>query len=29
MAETPRRLSLDVFRGLTIAAMVIVDNPGN
>lgn len=30
MADAPRRrLSLDVFRGLTIAAMVIVDNPGN
>lgn len=30
MADVPRRrLSLDVFRGLTIAAMVIVDNPGN
>ena len=28
--ETPARLvSLDVFRGATIAAMVLVNNPGN
>src|SRR6266404_5750294 len=25
---TPRLLSLDVFRGLTIAAMLLVNNPG-
>lgn len=25
----PRRVSIDVFRGLTIAAMVIVNNPGD
>lgn len=32
MTETPvpnRLMSLDVFRGLTVAAMVIVDNPGD
>ena len=29
MAETPQRLiSLDVFRGMTIAGMVLVNNPG-
>src|ERR671912_1855600 len=28
MARAPRLLSLDVFRGLTVAAMVIVNNPG-
>jgi predicted acyltransferase len=27
--ETARRVSIDVFRGLTIAAMVIVNNPGD
>src|SRR5688572_9406201 len=28
MERTPRLLSLDVFRGLTVAAMVVVNNPG-
>ena len=28
MARAPRLLSLDVFRGITVAAMVIVNNPG-
>jgi predicted acyltransferase len=28
MARAPRLLSLDVFRGLTVAAMVLVNNPG-
>lgn len=28
MAQTPRLLSLDVFRGLTVAGMVVVNNPG-
>jgi predicted acyltransferase len=28
MARPPRLLSLDVFRGLTVAAMVVVNNPG-
>jgi predicted acyltransferase len=28
-ASAPRLLSLDVFRGFTIAAMVLVNNPGN
>lgn len=28
MARAPRLLSLDVFRGLTVAAMVVVNNPG-
>jgi len=27
--ESPRLLSLDVFRGITIAAMIIVNTPGN
>lgn len=29
MPSTPRLLSLDVFRGLTIAAMILVNNPGS
>jgi len=29
MAETKRLLSLDVFRGMTIAAMIVVNNPGS
>jgi predicted acyltransferase len=29
MSEQKRLLSLDVFRGMTIAAMVLVNNPGN
>ena len=28
-SPTPRLLSLDVFRGFTIAAMVLVNNPGD
>ena len=28
MAESKRLLSLDVFRGLTMAAMVLLENPG-
>ncbi len=28
MAATVRLLSLDVFRGITVAAMVLVNNPG-
>ena len=27
--KSPRLLSLDVFRGLTIAAMTLVNNPGD
>lgn len=29
LEAAPRRVSVDVFRGLTIAAMVIVNNPGD
>jgi predicted acyltransferase len=29
VTPTPRLLSLDVFRGLTVAAMVLVNNPGS
>lgn len=27
--KSPRLLSLDVFRGLTIALMILVNSPGN
>src|SRR5215471_20097864 len=27
--ETKRLLSLDVFRGITVAAMILVNNPGS
>ena len=27
--KPPRLLSLDVFRGITVAAMILVNNPGN
>jgi predicted acyltransferase len=29
LAPPPRLLSLDAFRGLTIAAMILVNNPGS
>lgn len=29
MASSPRLISLDVFRGITIAAMILVNNPGS
>src|SRR5919112_73238 len=28
-ASSPRLLSLDVFRGITIAGMILVNSPGN